>query len=50
MRNEKKLRERIRAYTLREYMKLVKWLYDNHLDVLREYEDINHGGKQIDFV
>lgn len=35
---------------VKTHTKLVKWLYDNHKAVLREFEKENYGGMQIEFL
>ena len=44
-----KTKVKILEYTFKEHGKLVHWLYMNHLEVLREFEDKFHNGLRIHF-
>ena len=46
--DEAKLKKIINKNAIQSYSKLIKWLYDNHREVLREYEK-TLGNLQIEF-
>ena len=46
---EKKLKKIVSRNAIQQHIKLVKWLYDNHKDILREYE-ATLGTLRIEFV
>jgi hypothetical protein len=45
-----KIKVKILEETFREHGRLVHWLYFNHRDVLREFEDQFHAGMRIHFL
>ena len=45
----KKIEKIVKKNALEHHMKLIKWLYDNHRKILREYEK-TLGGLRIHFV
>jgi hypothetical protein len=45
-----KIKVKILEETFKEHGKLVHWLYMNHIDVLREFEDQFHAGMRIHFL
>ena len=46
--NYKEIKKEVEKHSLKSYMELVKWLYDNHKDVLREWE-ATRGKLRIEF-
>jgi hypothetical protein len=46
---EKRLKEIISKDAINNYIKLTKWLYDNHKEVLREYE-ATLGNLRVEFI
>ena len=44
-----KLEKKIRKNSIKDCIKLVKWLYDNYKDVLREWE-ATQGKLRVEFV
>ena len=46
---KKDYEELLNTFT-KDYMKLVKWLFENHPKVWRQYEDEKMGGKKIMFL
>ena len=46
---KKDYEELLNTFT-KDYMKLVKWLFENHPKVWRQYEDKKMGGKRIMFL
>ena len=49
MTTEKEIKKQMTEISNRLYLELVKWLYDNHKDILREYEKTK-GRIQIEFL
>ena len=45
----KKLEKKIRKFSIQDSIKLIKWLYDNHRDILREWE-ATQGKLRIEFL
>jgi hypothetical protein len=46
--DEKKLRKIIEKHSIETYMELIRWLYDNYIDILREWE-ATQGNLRIEF-
>lgn len=46
--NYKEIRKAVEKHSIESYMELVKWLYDNHKEVLREWE-ATKGKLRIEF-
>jgi hypothetical protein len=45
----KKLKEKVYKIAYEDNMRMTKWLYDNHRDILNEYCDKFMGGKRLLF-